>query len=178
MSHPSHTGLFSYTSTYLQLVAVRKSASFPGPGPPSFSSYRRSAVAQGLKSSLIYDEYTYFRKNRVQIRKGREFVHTSRSTKVTCRNKLRQNYVRISILINSLHATGTFMCSPNTSALRDGHIYVPADVVQSYEANSKAKRAFGVNPCLLSSNKSRPHLFSYITLQGRQEGAVLVRDPS
>ena len=30
-----------------------------------------------------------------------------------------------------LHATGTFMCPRNASALRDGHIYVPADVIQS-----------------------------------------------
>ena len=31
--------------------------------------------------------------------------------------------------LNSLHATGTFMCPHNASALRDGHIYVPADAV-------------------------------------------------
>ena len=36
--------------------------------------------------------------------------------------------------------------------------------------NYEAKRAFGVNPSLLSSNKCRPYL--------RQEGAVLVRDRS
>ena len=60
MSHSSHTGFHSYTS---QLVVVRKSA----------SSYRRSAVAQRLKSSLITRKYTYFRKNRVQIRKSRCF---------------------------------------------------------------------------------------------------------
>ena len=65
ISHPSHTGLFSYTSTYLQLVAVRKSASFPA----SLRLQHRSAVAQGLKSSLMTRKYTYFRKNRVQIRK-------------------------------------------------------------------------------------------------------------
>ena len=53
---------------------------------------------------------------------------------------------------------------------------MPADVVQSYEVNSEAKRAFGVSPCLLSSNKCRPHLSTYITPQGRQEGVVLVRD--
>ena len=41
-----------------------KSASFPG-----LSSYRRSAVTQGLrpKSTLITRKYTYFRKNRLQI---------------------------------------------------------------------------------------------------------------
>ena len=46
----------------------------------------------------------------------------------------------------------------NTSVLHDGHIYVPADVVRSCEVNSKAKRAFGVSPCLLSTNKCRTHL--------------------
>ena len=69
--------------------------------------------------------------------------------------------------LNYLHATGTFMCPRNASVLRDGHVYVPADVVQSIEVNSEAKRAFGVNPCLLSSNKCRPHLSTYIT---RREG--------
>ena len=33
-------------------------------------SYKRSTVAQGLKSGLIERKYTYFRKNRVQIRKS------------------------------------------------------------------------------------------------------------
>ena len=65
MSHPSHTGLFSY----LQLVAVHRSASFSGPS--SFSSYKRPAVAQGLKSSLMTRKLTYFCKNCVQIRKSR-----------------------------------------------------------------------------------------------------------
>ena len=81
-------------------------------------------------------------------------------------------------LFNSLQVTGTFMYPRNTSALRDGHVYVPADVVQSNEVNSEAKRAFGVNPCLLSSNKYRPHLSTYITQWRRQEGAVLVCDRS
>ena len=53
---------------------------------------------------------------------------------------------------NSLHMTGTFMCLCNASTLRNGHVYVPADVVNSNEVNSEAKRAFRVNPCLLSSN--------------------------
>ena len=68
------------------------------------------------------------------------------------------------------------MCPRNASALRNRHIYVPVDVIQSYEVNSEAKQAFGVSPCLLSSNMCRPHLSTYITPQRRQEGAVLVRD--
>ena len=70
------------------------------------------------------------------------------------------------------------MCPRNASALRNGHIYVPADVVQSYKVNSEAKQGFGLSPCLLSSNKCRPHLSTYITQRGRQEEAVLVRDLS
>ena len=66
----------------------------------------------------------------------------------------------------------------NASALHDGHIYVPADVIQSYEVNSKAEGAFGVSPSLSGSNKCRPHLSTYITPRGRQEGAVLVCDRS
>ena len=70
------------------------------------------------------------------------------------------------------------MCPRNASALRDGHINVPTDVIQSYGVNSEAKRAFAVSPYLLNSNKCRPHLSTYITLRGRQEGAVLVHDRS
>ena len=68
------------------------------------------------------------------------------------------------------------MCPCNASVLRDGQVYVPADVVQLNKVNSKAKRDFRVNPCLLSSNKCRPHLSTYITRRGRQEGSVLVHD--
>ena len=38
--------------------------------------------------------------------------------------------------------------------------------------SSKAKRAFEVNPFLLSSNKCRPHLSTYVTrTEGRRGGA-------
>ena len=78
--------------------------------------------------------------------------------------------------INSFHETGTFMYPRNASTLRDGHVYVLTDVVKSNKVNSEAKRAFGVNPCLLSSNKCRSHLSTYITWRGRQEGEVLIHD--
>ena len=70
------------------------------------------------------------------------------------------------------------MCPRNASALRDGHIYVTTGVIQSYEVNSEAKRAFGISPCLLSSNKCRSHLSTCITPRRRQKGAVLVCDRS
>ena len=73
--------------------------------------------------------------------------------------------------VNSLHVTGTFMCPRNKSVLHDGHGFVPADVIQSNGTNSEAKRAFGINPYLLSSNKCRPHLSIYITRrQSHREG--------
>ena len=34
---------------------------------------------------------------------------------------------------------------------------------RTYAVNSEAKRGSWVNPCLLSSNKCRPHLSTYIT---------------
>ena len=42
------------------------------------------------------------------------------------------------------------------------------------EQSFKARNECGVNPCLLSSNKFRPHLSTYITTRKRQEGAVLM----
>ena len=57
--------------------------------------------------------------------------------------------------VNSLHVMGTFMCPHNASALREGHVYVPTDVVQSNEVNSEAKRAFRVNPFPLALREGR-----------------------
>ena len=52
------------------------------------------------------------------------------------------------------------------------------DVVAKSRLPSVAKQLseiFGVNPYPLGSNKSRPHLSTYIIVVERQEGAVLVR---
>ena len=38
----------------------------------------------------------------------------------------------------------------------------------------KAKHEVWVNPCLLSSNKSRPHFYTYVDLIKGRKGAVLV----
>ena len=56
MSHPSHTGLFSYVCLQLGFkCCMYRSASFPGPTQLFIlCSYKRSAVAQGLKSSQIH----------------------------------------------------------------------------------------------------------------------------
>ena len=61
MNHPSHTGLFSYSSTSTYWLAFISKLR---------SSYEVSTVDQGLKSSPITRKYTYFRANRVQIRKS------------------------------------------------------------------------------------------------------------
>ena len=42
------------------------------------------------------------------------------------------------------------------------------------QAVVKAKHEVRVNPCLLSSNKSRPHLSTYVDLIKGRKGAVLV----
>ena len=54
-------------------------------------------------------------------------------------------------------------------------IYICTQYEQVPTAPScQAKQDCGVNPYLLSSNKSRPHLSTYITTQKWQEGAVLM----
>ena len=64
---------------------------------------------------------------------------TDMDSRVTCSKK----YVELHVLhgfaidshmfawVNSLHATGTFMCPRNAPALRKGHIYVPSDLVRN-----------------------------------------------
>ena len=59
-----------------------------------------------------------------------------------------------------------FMCMCDIFSLREVHIYTRGG------HSRKAKRDFEVNPCLLSSNKSRPHLSSYIVISEGQKGAV------
>ena len=54
-------------------------------------------------------------------------------------------------------------------------IYICTQYTQVPSAPScQAKQDCGVNPYLLSSNKSRPHLTTYITTRKWQEGAVLM----
>ena len=57
------------------------------------------------------------------------------------------------------------------SAMRQ---YIGAGVFT--RVSSEAKRAFGVNPFLLSSNKCRPHLSTYITR--REDGRGGASSPS
>ena len=56
VSHPSHTGLFSYVCLQLGFkCCTYRSASFPGPAQLFvICCYKRSAVSQGLKSSQIH----------------------------------------------------------------------------------------------------------------------------
>ena len=54
---------------------------------------------------------------------------------------------------------------------RCAYIYISTQVPTT--PSCQTKQDCGVNPYLLSSNKSRPHLSTYITTRKRQEGAVL-----
>ena len=74
------------------------------------------------------------------------------------------------ILINVLHAKCRFICIRELFSLREVHIYMHGGY------SSKAKRDLGVNPCLLSSNKSRPHLSTYIVISEGQEGEIQLRE--
>ena len=69
-------------STYFQVVAVTFLSLIPGPTQLSVAvgncSYKRSAVAQGLK---ITQEYTYFRKTASKFK--------------TCRSKVDQHSIRL-----------------------------------------------------------------------------------
>ena len=64
--------------------------------------------------------------------------------------------------------TYTSTCVP--TAHRDVHIYMHAVKQVPTELSYIAKQDCRVNPCLLSSNKSRPHLSTHITTWKRQEG--------
>ena len=57
-------------------------------------------------------------------------------------------------------------------AHRDEHIYTYK--IQPSTPSCEAKQDCGINPYLLSSNKSRPHLSTYIPTRKRQEGEVLM----
>ena len=54
------------------------------------------------------------------------------------------------------------------------HINLHGVLGKAEPCGSKAKQEVRVNPCLLSSNKSRPHLSTYIDLIKGRKGAVLV----
>ena len=57
------------------------------------------------------------------------------------------------------------------------HINLHGILGKAEPHNSKAKQEVRVNPCLLSSIKSRPHLSTYVDLiKGGKGPAVLVRE--
>ena len=77
--------------------------------------------------------------------------------------------------INPLGAMCIYICMRAPTAHRDEHIYICTQYKQVPTALScQAKQDCGVNPYLMSSNKSRPHLSTYITARKGQEGAVLM----
>ena len=72
--------------------------------------------------------------------------------------------------INSLHVKCRFICIRELFSLCEVHIYIHGGY------SSKAKQDLRVNPCLLSSNKSRPHFSTYIVISEGQEGAVQLHE--
>jgi len=58
------------------------------------------------------------------------------------------------------------------------HINLHAFLGKAEPRSSKAKQEVRVNSCLFSSNRSRPHLSTYVNLIKGRKGAVLVRERS
>ena len=79
---------------------------------------------------------------------------------------------------NSLHAKCRFICIRDKFSLREVHINLHAILGKAEPCGSKAKQGVRVNPCLFSSNKSRPHLSTYVNLIKGRKGAVLVSERS
>ena len=72
-------------------------------------------------------------------------------------------------LLNSLHAKCRSICIRDKFSLREVHINLHGILGKAEPRGSKAKQGVRVNPCLLSSNKSRPHLSTYVNLiKGRK----------
>ena len=69
-----------------------------------------------------------------------------------------------------------YICMRVPTAHRDAHIYMHTVQTSTYRAELHSQTRLRVNPCLLSSNNSRPHLSTYIITRKRPEGAVLVRE--
>ena len=70
-----------------------------------------------------------------------------------------------------------YICTHVPTTHRDARVCMHAVQTSAYHALSyTVKQDCGVNPCLFSSNNSRPHLSTYITTRRRPEGAVLVRE--
>ena len=76
--------------------------------------------------------------------------------------------------VNPLAAMSIYIYTRTPTAHRDEHIYTHTVQTSAYRAELQSQTDRGVNPCLLSSNKFRPHLSTYITTRKRQEGAVLM----
>ena len=81
-------------------------------------------------------------------------------------------------MINPLGAMRIYICMCVPTAHRDAHIYMHAVQTSTYRTELHSQTRLRVNPCLLSSNNSRPHLSTYIITRKRPGGAVLVRERS
>ena len=103
LPHAKTNLLFTHIVSYLQITIILVLWTFF-----LFSSLRSAGrIEMRLYTGFSYQVFTRDGDNPrgrspSGLSIGRGFVHTSRSTEVTCRNKLRQDYVRISILTREL----------------------------------------------------------------------------
>ena len=81
------------------------------------------------------------------------------------------SYYQLLLVINPLGAMCTYIYM-HVHAYRSPHMHTIQ--TSAYRTELPTTQDCGVNPYLLSSNKSRPHLFTYITAWKRQEGAVVM----
>ena len=82
-------------------------------------------------------------------------------------------------MFNPLGMMCIYVCTHVPTAHSNVHIYIYIYICTQYKQaptmlSCIAKQDCRVNPCLLSSNNSRPQLFTYITTRKRQEGVVVV----
>ena len=86
------------------------------------------------------------------------FYSMSAHTLLNSRIAEHETYHMCKVVSNTLPMWWAHLCAHLTLLHYATGTFVSSDVVQSYKVNIEAKWAFGVNPCLLSSNKCRPHL--------------------
>ena len=115
-----------------------------------------------LGGQVVYSIYRAENSTFLQLVTMHVYLVSSQEAGRLCTNPRKE--------VSSLHAKCRFMCIRDIFSLREVHIYMRGG------HSRKAKRDFEVNPCLLSSNKSRPHLSTYIIISEGQKGAVQLRE--
>ena len=76
-------------------------------------------------------------------------------------------------MINTLDAGSVYICTRVPTSNRGKHIYICTQHKCLAHKVTSQIRLRDINLCLLHTNKSRPHLSTYIITHEGQEGAVL-----